>query len=254
MLFNQNVYVGVDLTGRKAFTYAALNADLKVLALSDGSLDDLLNFLGGQSRAVVAVNAPMKPNQGRVRALQEAENLLSDSVPLRGFDLRLAEYELRQRGVKVASTPSRPELCPSWMRAGFLLYEKMAKLGFHVYPSEGASHQYLETHAQVAFLALAEGNLLSLSALEGRLQGQTILYGEGLQIRDPMMFFEEITRHRLRQGVLPFAQIYSANRLNALLAAYMAYLAAENTSKITALGDEDEGKIYLPAGALKIGK
>lgn len=251
MLFNQNVYVGIDLTGRKAFTYAALNADLKPLALAEGELDDFLSFIGGQSQAFVAINAPARPNQGRVRALLEAENLTKSPMPPRGSDMRLAEYELRLRGIKIAATPSRPELCPAWMRAGFSLYEKLGDLGFQPYPSEGDSHQMLETHPQAAFLAMADGRLFPLSALEGRLQRQTILYGEGLKIRDPMEFFEEITRHRLRQGVLPLEQIYSSSQLNAFLAAYTAYLAAENLAELTAFGDADEGKIYLPVKELK---
>jgi len=251
MLFTQTAYIGIDLTGRKAFTYAALNADLELLALSDGDLEDLLTFIGGQASAFVAVNAPAKPNQGRVRALLEAESLTTSKSPLRGAEMRLAEYELRRCGIKVAATPSRPELCPAWMRSGFALYEKLAGLGFVSYPAEEASHQMLETHPQAAFIVMTEGKLLPLSALEGRLQRQTILYGEGLQIRDPMSFFEEITRHRMRQGILPLEQIYASSQLNALLAAYTAYLAAEMPKEISALGDEDEGKVYLPVSKLK---
>ena len=251
MLFTQTAYIGIDLTGKKAFTYALLNADLRLLALADGELEDLLTFIGGQASAFVAVNAPAKPNQGRVRALLEAERLTTSTAPLRGSDMRLAEYELRQRGIKVAATPAHPDHCPSWMRSGFALYEKLCGMGFSTYPEADSTHQLLETHPQAAFIAMTEGNLLPLSALEGRLQRQTILYGEGLGIRDPMAFFEEITRHRLRQGILPLEQIYASSQLNALLAAYTAYLAAEMPKEITALGDEDEGKVYLPVSKLK---
>jgi len=246
MFFNQTSYIGVDLTGRKAFTYAALDADLKLLALASGELEDVLSFVGGQAGAFVAINAPAKPNQGRVKALLESESLASRKSSPRGADIRLAEYEIRQRGIKVVGTPSRPELCPSWMRSGFALYEKLAGLGFLSFPAEEAKHQVLETHPQAAFIALADGNLLPVSALEGRLQRQTILYGEGLQIHDPMDFFEEITRHRLRQGILPLEQIYVSSQLNALLAAYTAWLAGVEPEKVTSLGHTEEGKIILP--------
>ncbi|MBC8334642.1 MAG: DUF429 domain-containing protein [Anaerolineales bacterium] len=251
MFFNQTSYIGIDLTGRKAFTYAALNADLKLLALAAGELEDILSFVGGQAGAYVAINAPARPNQGRVRALLESESLTSEKSPLRGADIRMAEYELHQRGIKVAGTPSRAELCPSWMRSGFALYEKLTGLGFLSFPGEDAKYQVLETHPQAAFIAMADGNLLPISALEGRLQRQTILYGEGLQIHDPMEFFEEITRHRLRQGVLPVEQIYISTQLNALLAAYTAWLVSENPEDTTSLGDEAEGKIYFPVTELK---
>ena len=251
MLFTKTAYIGIDLTGRKAFTYATINADLELLALADGELEDVLTFIGGQASAFVAVNAPARPNQGRVRALLEAESLTNSTSPLRGADMRLAEYDLRQRGIKVAATPAHPDHCPSWMRTGFTLFEKLTKLGFVAYPAKDSTHQVLETHPQAAFIAMTEGSLLPASALEGRLQRQTVLYGEGLQIHDPMEFFEEITRHRLRQGVLPLEQIYTSSQLNALLAAYTAYLVAELPKDATSFGDEGEGKVYLPVRELK---
>ena len=251
MLFTKTAYIGIDLTGRKAFTYAVFNADLELLALAGADLEDVLTFIGGQASAFVAINAPARPNQGRVRALLEAESLTSGKSPLRGADMRLAEYEIRQRGIKIAATPSRPELCPSWMRSSFELHRKLTGLGFVEYSSEDATHQVLETHPQAAFIAMTEGSLLPASSLEGRLQRQTILYGEGLQIRDSMAFFEEITRHRLRQGILPLEEIYTSSQLNAILAAHTAYLAAEKPKDTISLGDEDDGKVYLPVSELK---
>ena len=251
MIFTQTAYIGIDLSGRKAFTYVALTADLALLALADADLEDLLSFVGGQASAFVAINAPARPNQGCVRALLKAKSLTPEKSPLRGADMRLAEYELRARGIKVAATPSHPDRCPAWMRSGFTLYEKLIGLGFASYPAKEATHQVLETHPQAAFIAMTEGNLFPVSALEGRLQRQTILYGVGLEIRDPMMFFEEITRHKLKQGILPLEQIYASSQLNALLAAYTAYLAAEKPNDATSLGDEDEGKVYFPVSKLK---
>ena len=251
MFFNQKAYIGINLTGGRAFTYTALDADLKLLALADGELEDVLTFIGGQASAFVAVNAPANPNQGKVRALLETKSLTPEKSPLRGVDMRLAEYELRQRGIKVAATPAHPDHCPSWMRSGFALHKKLSDMGFVGYPAEDASHQILETHPQAAFIALTEGSLLPASALEGRLQRQTVLYGEGLQIRDPMIFFEEITRHKLKQGILPLDQIYAANQLDSLLAAYTAWLVTEEPNKVIALGNGDEGKVYLPVSDLK---
>ena len=199
----------------------------------------------------MAINAPAKPNLGRVRALLEAQNLGTGSSPLRGAEMRMAEYELRARGIKVAATPSRPDHCPAWMRSGFALYEKLTEMGFENYPAENATHQMLETHPQAGFIVMTEGNLLPESALEGRLQRQTILYGVGLDIRDPMSFFEEITRFKLKQGILPLEEIYNSKQLNVLLAAYTAWLAVEKPNDAASLGDEGEGKVYLPVSKLK---
>ena len=251
MFFTKTAYIGIDLTGKKAFNYAAVDEDLGLLALSSGELDDLLAFVGGQASAVVAINAPARPNQGRVRALLEAESLEKGTVSLRGVEMRMAEHELRQRGIKVAATPSHPRNCPSWMRSGFMLYEKLTGLGFVPYPADDANHQLLETHPQAAFIAMTGGDLFSASTLEGRLQRQTILYDAGLNIRDGMEFFEEVTRYKLRQGILPIEHLYDSTQLDALLAAYTAWLAATEPKSTCALGDEDEGQVYLPVTELK---
>jgi len=250
MLFTEKTYIGVNLTGSN-FTYAALDSDLGLLALDGGNLNALLTFIGGQASAFVAVNAPARPNLGRVRALLQAEDLKTGNSPLRGAEMRMAEYELRARGIKVAATPSHPNHCPAWMRAGFRLYERLYETGFKNYPAKDAAHQILETHPQAGFIVMAVGNLLPASALEGRLQRQIILYGAGLDIRDPMSFFEEITRFKLKQGILPLEQIYDAKQLNAFLAAYTAWLVATKPQDTTSLGDEEEGKIYLPVSKLK---
>ncbi len=250
MLFTEKTYIGINLTGSN-FTYAALNSNLELLVLDGGNLDALLTFISGQASAFVAVNAPAKPNLGRVRALLEAEDLGTGSAPLRGAEMRMAEYELRARGIKVAATPSHPDHCPAWMRAGFQLYERLYEIGFTNHPAEDSAHQVLETHPQAGFIVIAEGNLLPASALEGRLQRQAILYGAGLDIRDPMSFFEEITRFKLKQGILPLEEIYDSKEQNALLAAYTAWLRAKKPNDTTSLGDEEEGKVYLPARKLK---
>jgi hypothetical protein len=250
MLFTQKTYIGINLTGNN-FTYAALDSNLRLLTLDGGNLDSVLTFIGGQASVFLAINAPEKPNLGRVRALLEAEDLRTGSSPLRGVDMRMAEYELRARGIKVAATPSIPDHCPAWMRAGFTLYKKLREMGFETHPAKDATHQVLETHPQAGFIVIAEGNLLPASALEGRLQRQTILYDAGLDIRDPMSFFEEITRFKLKQGILPLDQIYDTKEQNTLLAAYTAWLAAEKPNDTISLGDEKEGKVYLPVPKLK---
>ncbi len=107
MLFTQTAYIGIDLTGRKAFTYAVLNADLGLLALTDGDLEDVLTFIGGQASAFVAVNAPAKPNQGHVRMLLESKSLTTDKSPLRGADMRLAALTRCDDWIWAGSRPSR---------------------------------------------------------------------------------------------------------------------------------------------------
>jgi len=66
-----------------------------------------------------------------------------------------------------------------------------------------------------------------------------------------MGFFEEITRHRLLKGILPMEQIYTAEELDAIAAAYVAYIAARHPEQVSKVGDDQEGQIILPVTELK---
>lgn len=101
--------------------------------------------------------------------------------------------------------------------------------------------QWSETDAQQCFLALCEHELLSRRTLEGRIQRALILYEEGLRIPDPMDFFEEITRHKLMQGILPQENIYSIRELDALVSAYAAWMLTN-----------EPRQTYLSANRLKL--
>lgn len=251
MLFTDSVYVGVDPTiGRKDFTYAALDADLNLVALADADIDDMTAFLGGQQSAFVAVNAPLRVNRGLVKKSLE-KGSLTPGHTYRGVDMRLVEYELRARGISIAGTPAREELCPAWMQAGFSFYRKLSKMGFELFGTDGATHLLLETHPYACFCVLLEQNPFPKPTLEGRLQRQLKLYDKGLRIKDPMEFFEEITRFKLMKGILPTDALYTPDQLDVLAAAYTAWLAANRPEEVVAVGDKDEGQMILPVKELK---
>jgi hypothetical protein len=250
MLFADSVYVGIDPTsGRKAFAYAALDRDLNLVSLGDGEIEDVMTFLGSQPAAIVAVNAASRVNKGLVRKQLEQQSL-TPGHQFRGVDLRVAEYELRERGIAVGGTPGREELCPAWVQAGFSLYSKLLKVGFTPYPEQGP-YRWLETHPHACFCALLGQSPLPKPTLEGRLQRQIVLHDRGVRMKDPMDFFEEITRYKLIKGVLPLELIYAPEILDALAAAFTAWLAAEKPSEVTRVGHDQEGYITLPAGMLK---
>lgn len=250
MLFTGSVFVGIDPTsGHKSFAYAALDRGLNLVALGDGEMEDVLAFLGGQQSAAVAINAPSHVNHGFVRKNLEKQSL--NPHMLRGVDMRVAEHELRQRGISVSGTGARESLCPAWVQAGFALYGKLSKIGFKSYPAEGASHQWLETHPHAAFCVLLGESPLQKSTLEGRLQRELLLYENGVRIKDPMDFFEEVTRHKLMHGFLPMELVRPPEQLDALVAAYTAWLAIEKPNDVTRIGHKQEGFITLPAALLK---
>jgi predicted RNase H-like nuclease len=66
-----------------------------------------------------------------------------------------------------------------------------------------------------------------------------------------MRFFEEITRHRLLQGILPTQDLYTPGELDALVAAFTAWKAATYPDQVTLLGDPQEGQMVLPVVELK---
>jgi hypothetical protein len=213
-------------------------------------MEEMVAFLGKQESAIVAVNAPSGVNRGLVKN-KLAEAGAGPRRGVRGVDIRLAEYELRERGIAVAGTPAREEFCPAWMQVGFALYERLSKVGFKPLGEGDAGCQILETHPFACYCVLAESIPFPRPTLEGRLQRQLILNDKGLRIKDAMGFFEEITRFRLMKGHLPTDALYSPEQLDVLVAGYTAWLSAHRPEDITSVGDKDEGQIILPVRELK---
>ncbi len=250
MLFTDSAFIGIDPTsGRKSFTYAALDKDLNLLALADGEMEDVTAFLAGQSSATVAVNAPSGVNRGLIREKLKKEMLTPHKI--RGAEFRLAEYELRLRGIAVTGTAASVALCSAWIQLGFTLYRKLEKMGFQRYPERDAAYQFLETHPHACYCVMTEQIPLAKPSLEGRLQRQLILYENGLRIKDPMNFFEEITRHKMTKGIWPMDLLYLPEQLDALVAAYTAWAVVHKADHISMVGDAKEGMIVLPEKELK---
>jgi predicted nuclease with RNAse H fold len=251
MLFTDSAFIGIDPTSsHKSFTYAALDKDLNLIALSDGEMEDVTAFVAGQRSAMVAINAPAGVNRGLVREKIKKE-MLTPLKKIRGAEFRLAEYELRERGISVSGTPASAALSPAWIQIGFDLYRRLEKLGFTKYPDRESKYQILETHPHACFCVMIGQPPLSKPSLEGRLQRQVILYERGLKIKDPMDFFEEITRYKMIKGIWPMELLYQPEQLDALVAAYTAWLAVNRADKISSVGDEYEGLIVLPEKNLR---
>jgi len=251
MISTDALYLGIDpASGNKDFTYAALDFSLNLVALEDADMEDMLTFLGQHQAIVVAVNAPANVNRGLVKKKLETESRKPGQI-FRGVEMRLAEYELHERGIAVTGTPSREEYCLTWMQAGFALYRKLSEAGFEPYGTEGAKLQFLETHPYAGFCVLAERVPFPKPSVEGRLQRQLLLNDKDLQITDAMTFFEEVTRFKLMRGILPTEMLYTPEQLDVLVAAYTAWLAASWPDEVLRIGDKEEGQIILPARELQ---
>lgn len=252
-MFNSlTTYIGIDPTaGQRPFTYAALDSDLRLLALGAGALDEVLAFVAGQRQAYVAVSAPRRPSQGALERPEVRAALNPPPRPGRWGGFRLAEYQLRQHAISCAPCGSDEAHSPNWMRMGFTLYRRLEELGYAPFPTPDGARQWLEVYPHAGFCTLLGVTPFPKQSLEGRIQRQLALFDQKLRLPDPMNLFEEITRHRLLQGILPLDDLYSPAELDTLLAAYTAWLAAMHPERTCTLGHADEGQIVLPVAELK---
>jgi hypothetical protein len=113
----------------------------------------------------------------------------------------LNEYETSSLAIHTPSLKRDQEIYKDFKR-------RIGQVGFRSFSDENSEKQWLETNAQDCFGALIGQKLLPRRTLEGRLQRCALLYERGLQIKDPMDIFEEITRYKLAQGILPLESIY----------------------------------------------
>jgi hypothetical protein len=252
MFSNQVTYIGIDPTaGHKPFSYAALDGARRLLVLAQGTLDEVLAFCGGQRQAVAAVCAPRRPNQRLMEQEEVRQRISPPPKPGRWTGFRIAEYLLRQHHISTYKTPSDEQDCPGWMRMGFQLYKRLEGFGYQPYPAAEAPLQWLEVYPHACYCVLLGQAPLPKNTFEGRIQRQLALVEQKLYVPDPMDLFEEITRHRLLMGILPVSELYSQGELDALVAAYTAWLAATQPNKVSGLGDPAEGVVVLPAAELK---
>ena len=59
MLFSDALYVGIDPTaGKRPMHWAALDGDLRLVAMDSGDAESALAFVGGVQSGVIAIDAP----------------------------------------------------------------------------------------------------------------------------------------------------------------------------------------------------
>ena len=254
MLFTDAVFVGIDPTaGKQPIQYAALDRDLHLVALDQGDLESVLAFVASLESAVVAIDAPQGPGRG----------LMAQADTRRRYNLRpegktwakwrVCEYELRRRNIRLYNTPEREEDAKAWARTGFELFRRLEKIGFrkNILDEKSEQRAIIEARAHSGFTILLERRPFLKKTLEGRLQRQLVLYLEGLDIANPMYALEEVTRHNLLSGHLPLDRLYTFEALDAMMAAFTAYLAGIHAERVSQVGERDEGLITIPANELK---
>jgi hypothetical protein len=252
MFIKDTVFIGIDPScGEDSLTYAVLDKDLHLLALSQQKLNTVSAFVGGQKSAVVGVNAPRRLNQGLMKQDSVRENLKPPPTPERFRSFRVAEYLLFQHNIRIPRTPDKLSDCPGWMRVGFKLYRNLEEMGFVDYPAKEKRQSMLEVYPHGAYTVLLGRIPFLKKTLEGRLQRQLLLHSKSVAVPDPMGLFEEITRFKILQGELPLEGLHTVEELEALMAAYLSWKAVSEPNAVSLLGDARDGQIILPAKNLK---
>lgn len=242
----KTVFLGIDPgSGRDSMVYLALDADKRILAIGGGKLSDVLSFAAGQSQALAAVH--LSAVQRKVPEETEVQQRLFPDAEADVFG------RLRREAAERIENPQtgggglyhEKESRSARQRASDVI-QQLHLLGYQPYPQADASRQWLRFSATAAYTALTGGRLFESRSLEGRLQRQLVLHQEKLPVRDPLDFFEEVTRHRLLLGKLPFEMLYAPQELNAMAAAYTAWLAVFEPERVIEEEDIREGKWFLP--------
>ena len=118
----------------------------------------------------------------------------------------------------------------------------ISQAGFKSVSQKDQPKPWFETNAQDCYRAWIGENPLPRRTLEGRLQRALVLYEQALRIEDPMEIFEEITRYKLIKGNFRLENLYSSKELDALAAAYLAWMTVNRPEQIVA-----KGKLIQPA-------
>jgi hypothetical protein len=240
-------FIGIDLSGtRGSFTCAVLDENRRIQFRGEVTQIEWLAKLSEYPVTIAAITSPINLNEG-VMADDARRSKLQVPPPSKKYtSLRLCEYELLLRGFTTTRTPGRFEDCSPALQRSLRFTSNLAAQGFQRWPAPGAERQLMEVHPESAYAELLGVKLNPTKTLEGRIQRQLILQEEHLNVRDPMIFFEEITRHKMLIGQLPEGILISPAELNALIAAYTAWSAYTNPTRVTRLGDLNEGHIILP--------
>ena len=251
---SQTVFIGIDLSvPKRDIAYTVLHRDLYPIEKGVGDFDEVINSIGPHQEVVVGVNAPPRLNQGIMTNPEKRARLDLPSRRGRLGDLRVAEYELLQRGLPIYRTPSPGKKIKPWMKTGFSLYKQLSAMGFVSFSEGSGKRQFVEVSPQVCYSVWLGGTPLPQDTLRGRLQRQLVLYELGMEVPDPMLFFEEVTPFKILQGALLEEDIYSLPELQSLAIAYTAWAATHRPEEVSFVGDKAEGQIAVPTRSLKDG-
>ena len=159
------MFVGIDVSATRGFDVCVLDENRTVtLMLKARDLETLEPILRQFPKTTTfAVDAPSAVSKGLVA----------------GKEHRVAEHELRKLSITLYFTPRSEDVAPSWMRAGFGLYQLLDSMGFPVFGGgEAGSGLTIEVYPHLSYVSLTGTRRGSTSkiewsraALRGRVHG-----------------------------------------------------------------------------------
>jgi hypothetical protein len=240
-------YLGIHpSTGKSPLTFCILNRWRKLVEKGSVEADVLIRKIDPQNSYLVCINGPGRLNNGRMNNADVRVSLGLNPTSKQWTNLRQAEYELAKEGIKTSRTPDKLEDCSQSVKLSVNLIQQLDQIGFEAYPNDDAPKRWMESPAKISFQNLLRMKPFSEKSILGRIQRQLLLCESQLPIQDPMVFFEEVTRYRMLQGNLPMDHIESDVAINAMLMAYIAWMADNRQRQIQIHGESKEGFIVLP--------
>ena len=246
------IYMGIDLTSqRNSLTCAAIDASRKLLFCDTVTPLDWENLLNSYQDVLLGVNSPLTMNLGYMADEEYRGQLSNPPSKSRYTDLRVCEYQLICQGISPTRTPKNVSKFSPALQRAYKFASELGMKGFQFWPFPNSRYQMFEINADAAYWSLLDVKPFTASSLEGRIQRQLCLQSNSVAVKDPMSFFEEITRHRLLSGKLPDEMILPPTALNALVGALTAWVVANRPAEYKRFGEADEGVIYLPLNPKK---
>ncbi|MBI9051493.1 MAG: DUF429 domain-containing protein [Anaerolineaceae bacterium] len=234
-------FVGIEpLVNSNGFAFAALDEQLNLLAIGEGSPKDVFAYLLGQEAVLTGIHAPGFTGQ----AAETYPQVDASHPPAKEY--RFCEHQIWKEKIPINFTTAKISKMSASARRGYQLIQTLQRYGFIFAHQSPANKILIETQPAACYHQLIDKQPLQEDSFLGRIQRQLALHNHHLPVQDPMGFFEEITRYKLLMGKITLKSILIPEELNALVIAYTAWLVKQKPDQMQRWGDGSDGEIILP--------
>lgn len=238
MLFDDMVFIGLEINpGGQKFTWVAINSHKEVLTYQKTSLNEFLIFSNNVPQVVIGLETRAIRSKNGKPVLPGLEY----SNHPAGWILPAWQENLENRNIHppAGSIYGNPKYkSPAW--ADFLQQMYMLE---HI--------NIINVNAYSSLCCLLGHAPLPKTSIEGKIQRQLVLLELGINLIDPMIYFEELTRYKLLRGVLPQKIILPLSELNTLLCAFTVWKKTVEPDNSIQIGNPPDSSIVLPVSELQ---